>query len=275
MKTRLITAAVGVPFLIFTLVVRGWFAEFVIVALTFIAMYETYRALKKAGYAVCEWGGYVATAAMWPLSRLMGVLDPLLLLVAAMGVSMTGVMLHEKPAFPYAAASVYPLLTCFLPMSMFMMMMNSTYGVVPGIALITMAFAIAYAGDGAAYFGGRALGRHKLCPNVSPKKTVEGAIGAIVGSCAVTVVYGIVCASFFDLSVNLFLLAVVGILISIVAQCGDLIASMVKRSYGIKDYGWILPGHGGILDRFDSIIATSSLVYIYCLSFPFFSVRIL
>ena len=129
MKTRLITAAVGVPFLIFTLVVRGWFAEFVIVALTFIAMYENYRALKKAGYAVCEWGGYVATAAMWPLSRLMGVLDPLLLLVAAMGVSMTGVMLHEKPAFPDAAASVYPLLTCFLPMSMFMMMMNSTYGV--------------------------------------------------------------------------------------------------------------------------------------------------
>ena len=176
MKTRLITAAVGVPFLIFTLVVRGWFAEFDIVALTFIAMYETYRALKKAGYAVCEWGGYVATAAMWPLSRLMGVLDPLLLLVAAMGVSMTGVMLHEKPAFPDAAASVYPLLTCFLPMSMFMMMMNSTYGVVPGIALITMAFAIAYAGDGAAYFGGRALGKHKLCPNVSPKKTVEGAI---------------------------------------------------------------------------------------------------
>ena len=174
MKTRLITAAVGVPFLIFTLVVRGWFAEFVIVALTFIAMYENYRALKKAGYVVCEWGGYVATAAMWPLSRLMGVLDPLLLLVAAMGVSMTGVMLHEKPAFPDAAASVYPLLTCFLPMSMFMMMMNSTYGVVPGIALITMAFAIAYAGDGAAYFGGRALGRHKLCPNVSPKKDGGG-----------------------------------------------------------------------------------------------------
>ena len=66
MKTRLITAAVGIPFLIFTLIVRGWFAEFVIVVLTFIAMYENYRALKKAGYYVCEWGGYAAAAAMWP-----------------------------------------------------------------------------------------------------------------------------------------------------------------------------------------------------------------
>ena len=144
-----------------------------------------------------------------------------------------------------------------------------------GKLLYLMALLMPWVSDTFAYFSGRFFGRHKLIPEVSPKKTVEGAIGAIVGSRAVTVVYGIVCASFFDLSVNLFLLAVVGILISIVAQCGDLIASMVKRSYGIKDYGWILPGHGGILDRFDSIIATSSLVYIYCLSFPFFSVRIL
>ena len=124
MKTRLITAAVGVPFLIFVLVVRGWFAELVIALLTIIAMRECYRALGKAGYNVCTWGGYAAAVAMWPLSRVMGVLDPLLLVVAAMGISMTGVMLREKPTFPDAAASVYPLFTCFLPMSMFMMMMN-------------------------------------------------------------------------------------------------------------------------------------------------------
>ena len=249
MKTRLITAAVGVPFLIFTLVVRGWFAEFVIVALTFIAMYETYRALKKAGYAVCEWGGYVATAAMWPLSRLMGVLDPLLLLVAAMGVSMTGVMLHEKPAFPDAAASVYPLLTCFLPMSMFMMMMNSTYGVVPGIALITMAFAIAYAGDGAAYFGGRALGRHKLCPNVSPKKTVEGAI------------FGVFHMQMPGIPATIAL----GLIGSAAGEIGDLAASLLKRHSGIKDYGHIFPGHGGVMDRFDSVIFTLIVMYCYTL----------
>ena len=104
MKTRLITAAVGVPFLIFVLVVRGWFAELVIALLTIIAMRECYRALGKAGYNVCTWGGYAAAVAMWPLSRVMGVLDPLLLVVAAMGISMTGVMLREKPTFPDAAA---------------------------------------------------------------------------------------------------------------------------------------------------------------------------
>ena len=96
MKTRLITAAVGVPFLIFVLVVRGWFAELVIALLTIIAMRECYRALGKAGYNVCTWGGYAAAVAMWPLSRVMGVLDPLLLVVAAMGISMTGVMLRES-----------------------------------------------------------------------------------------------------------------------------------------------------------------------------------
>ena len=254
MKTRLITAAVGVPFLIFTLVVRGWFAEFVIVALTFIAMYENYRALKKAGYAVCEWGGYVATAAMWPLSRLMGVLDPLLLLVAAMGVSMTGVMLHEKPAFPDAAASVYPLLTCFLPMSMFMMMMNSTYGVVPGIALITMAFAIAYAGDGAAYFGGRALGRHKLCPNVSPKKTVAGAVGGVVGGAVLVLIAAVIMNRTLDLEMPLWSAVVLGAVGAVLGEIGDLSFSVIKRQTGIKDYGHIFPGHGGVLDRFDSVL---------------------
>ena len=266
MKTRLITAAVGVPFLIFTLVVRGWFAEFVIVALTFIAMYENYRALKKAGYVVCEWGGYVATAAMWPLSRLMGVLDPLLLLVVAMGVSMTGVMLHEKPAFPDAAASVYPLLTCFLPMSMFMMMMNSTYGVVPGIALITMAFAIAYAGDGAAYFGGRALGRHKLCPNVSPKKTVEGAIFGVIGG----TLAGLVCRAVFVYVFHMQMPGIpatiaLGLIGSAAGEIGDLSASLLKRHSGIKDYGHIFPGHGGVMDRFDSVIFTLIVMYCYTL----------
>ena len=191
---------------------------------------------------------------------------PLLLLVAAMGVSMTGVMLYEKPAFPDAAASVYPLLTCFLPMSMFMMMMNSTYGVVPGIALITMAFAIAYAGDGAAYFGGRALGRHKLCPNVSPKKTVEGAIFGVIGG----TLAGLVCRAVFVYVFHMQMPGIpatiaLGLIGSAAGEIGDLAASLLKRHSGIKDYGHIFPGHGGVMDRFDSVIFTLIVMYCYTL----------
>lgn len=266
MKTRLITAAVGIPFLIFTLIVRGWFAEFVIVVLTFIAMYENYRALKKAGYYVCEWGGYAAAAAMWPLSRQMGVLDPLLLVVAAMGVSMTGVMLREKPTFPDASASVYPLFTCFLPMSMFMMMMNSTYGGVPGVALITMAFAIAYGGDGAAYFGGRAFGKHKLCPSVSPKKTIEGAFFGLIGGTAVGLICRAVFVSVFHMPMpGIPATIALGLIGSIAGEIGDLSASLLKRHSGIKDYGKIFPGHGGVMDRFDSVIFTLIVLYCYTL----------
>ena len=266
MKTRLITAAVGVPFLIFVLCIRGWFAEAVIVVLTLIALDEVYKALAHRGYSVCRWGGYVATVLMWPLSRFMGVLDPLLLLVAAMGISMTGVLLGKKPTFPDAAASLYPLLTCFLPMSMFMMMLNATYGLVPGIALITMAFAIAYACDAAAYFGGRAMGRHKLCPSISPNKTVEGALFGVLGG----VLAARLCRAFFVYIFGMPMPGVpaamlLGVLGSLAGQIGDLTASLLKRYSGIKDYGKVFPGHGGVMDRFDSVIFTLIVMYCYTL----------
>ncbi len=266
MKARLITTAIGVPFLIFVLVVRGWFAELTIAVLTLIALYESYRALKAAGYHVCEWGGYAAATCMWPLSRFMGVLDPLLLVVAAMGISMTGIILREKPSFPDAAASVYPLFTCFLPMSMFMMMLNSMYGQVPGVALITMAFGIAYGGDGAAYFGGRAFGKHKLCPNVSPKKTVEGSVCGFVGSLVMALLCRLVFVNIFHMDMPglaaTIALAIVG---SAAGQIGDLTASLLKRYSGIKDYGKLFPGHGGVMDRFDSVIFTLIVLYCYTL----------
>ena len=266
MKTRLITAAIGIPFLIFVLVVRGWFAEAVIVVLTLIALDEVYKALANRGHSVCRWGGYVATVLMWPLSRFMGVLDPLLLLVAAMGISMTGVLLNGHPTFPDAAASLYPLLTCFLPMSMFMMMLNATYGVVPGIALITMAFAIAYSCDGAAYFGGRTFGRHKLCPQISPKKTVEGALFGLLGG----TLGGLACRWVFVCIFRMPMPGVpaailLGVLGSLAGQIGDLTASLLKRYSGIKDYGKVFPGHGGVMDRFDSVIFTLIVMYCYTL----------
>ncbi|NLB80545.1 MAG: phosphatidate cytidylyltransferase [Clostridiaceae bacterium] len=116
--------------------------------------------------------------------------------------------------------------------------------------------------DTFAYLTGRFFGRRKLLPHISPNKTVEGSIGGILGSCAGMLIYGIIVQFFFNLTVNYLLLFGMGFVCSVVSQFGDLAASRIKRQYGIKDYGNIIPGHGGIMDRFDSVIFTAPTIYL-------------
>jgi len=115
-----------------------------------------------------------------------------------------------------------------------------------------------------AYFTGVFFGKHKLIESISPKKTVEGSIGGTVFCSLGFVVMGIV-ANYFGCNANFVFLAISGIFISVIAQIGDLIMSAIKRHYGIKDFGKIFPGHGGMLDRFDSIIAVSLGVSVICM----------
>ena len=266
MKTRILTACVGVPFLIYVLAAGGWLAELLTSVLAIVALIECYRALRTAGYEVCPWGGYLAAAAMWPLARLHGVLDPLVIVTSAMGISMAGVLLSRSPTFPNAAATVYPIFTALLPLSMFMMMENRMFGRVPGKALLFMAFAVAFAGDGAAYFGGRAFGKHKLCPEISPKKTVEGAVFYLIGGILAGLAMRAVFVHAFHTPMPGIPAAVLlGFLGAVAGQIGDLCASLLKRHSGIKDYGKIFPGHGGVMDRFDSVIFTVIVFYCYTL----------
>jgi phosphatidate cytidylyltransferase len=118
--------------------------------------------------------------------------------------------------------------------------------------------------DTFAYIFGRLLGKHKLIPEVSPKKTIEGSIAGIIFAAISYVLYAYIISHFFDnsLTPNYIVMAVSGALVSIVSQIGDLSASAVKRRFGIKDYGFIFPGHGGVMDRFDSVIMTAPILYI-------------
>ena len=128
--------------------------------------------------------------------------------------------------------------------------------------LAWMVYVSSWGSDTCAYAVGRLFGKHKLAPDLSPKKSVEGSIGGIIGSALIGVIFGLIMSNFTGKSENLIIIfAVIGGLGSVISQIGDLAASGIKRNYDIKDYGHLIPGHGGILDRYDSIIITAPIVY--------------
>ena len=134
-----------------------------------------------------------------------------------------------------------------------------------GKYLYLLIFIGAWTTDIFAYFTGYLFGKHKLIEDVSPKKTIEGSVGGIVFCALAYVGYGLIVKHFFDMDANLIFLAISGVIISVISQVGDLIMSVIKRQYNVKDYGWIFPGHGGMLDRFDSILAVSLGLGVVCM----------
>lgn len=126
-----------------------------------------------------------------------------------------------------------------------------------GGTLFLLIFVGAWTTDIFAYFTGMLLGKHKLIPDVSPKKTIEGSIGGIVFCLLAFVAYALAVDGIFDIYIREWFLVLCGIMIPVIAQIGDLIMSVIKRHYNVKDYGKIFPGHGGMLDRFDSVLIVS------------------
>ena len=137
-----------------------------------------------------------------------------------------------------------------------------------GEYLIWLVFIGACLTDTFAYVTGSLIGSHKLIPKVSPNKTVEGAVGGVLGCVISFLIYGLIMHRAFGFHLNITALWILGALCGIVAQIGDLTASVIKRECGIKDFGAVFPGHGGMMDRFDSIMFVAPLVYHFLLIFP-------
>lgn len=277
MKTRIITAVVGLAVLA---VVLAFFDtilfDLVLAAICLLAIHEVFTAM---GFGKKQWYLYAAAVPFTMLLMLSssGAARAALLAVGFLTVLFYNVVLitHDKTLdFGKLSGFIYfsgVILFCFyslihlkrcLPMDM--------YGY-DAIYFILLILCFAWGGDTAAYFAGRAFGKHKLAPIVSPHKTVEGAIGGIFGSVLVGVVLTLV-YSFLSASHNVItiqvqprhyaILVVMGAIASVLGILGDLFASSVKRQVGIKDYGTIFPGHGGILDRFDSVMFIAPFVSI-------------
>lgn len=131
-----------------------------------------------------------------------------------------------------------------------------------GDYIYLLAFLGAWVCDTFAYFVGVFLGKHKLIPKISPKKTIEGSIGGIIFTIGAFALYTFIVNSYFGASLNYIKICIFGLILAVVSQLGDLIASVIKREYGIKDYGFIFPGHGGVLDRFDSVMLTAPVLFV-------------
>lgn len=142
-------------------------------------------------------------------------------------------------------------------------------GFFPGVFMVVYLLFCAWFGDSGAYFVGTFVGKHKLCPDISPKKTVEGFIGGVI---TVGIVTAIQCAVYNELllrlsnapdgfRMNYFVLVPVAMIASIAGVLGDLTASVIKRQYDVKDFGNLMPGHGGVLDRFDSVLFVAPFLY--------------
>ena len=174
------------------------------------------------------------------------------------------IMRRDEPTLTDVMVSILPVLTLVLPGMCLFGILDTQLRRMQAM-LLTMVFAIAVGGDTFALFVGTWVGGKKLCPRISPHKTVAGAIGGLFGSVLMAWLVGFIFArvlptqAFPPMWANI----VVGVIGGIAAQMGDLFASMVKRHCGIKDFGTLFPGHGGMLDRMDSILFAAIIVYSY------------
>lgn len=265
MKTRIITGCVLIPLTMAAILLGGWVFDVICIAAIALALHEMTGALIKKGHQVVRWPVWAATVLSVPAFLVYKGVALLPILFGTILIITMYVLFHGEPHLEDILVSVMPLLSVTLP-GMCLLSQNHAVNELWRVPLICLSLLVPVAGDTAAYFIGVRFGSKKLIPKVSPNKTVEGAAAGLMGSvlCALAI-WGIACATMGDkvLMPPMWHFAVIGLLGGVVGQVGDLYASLIKRHCGIKDYSNLIPGHGGVMDRMDSILFVSALVYIY------------
>lgn len=276
MKTRVITALVGIVILIGVLFTFDTMVfNLVIAAITLIALHEIYQAFafeKEAKPLLWVLVPYVLLVMLssYQLCRVLVMPASFLVVMfyAIYLVVRNGTISFQKASGLAMFSGI--VIFCFYSfIRLKELLPTDEYGY-DAIFFILLILCFAWGGDTCAYFAGRAFGKHKLCPVVSPKKTVEGAIGGVLGTMVfgvlVTLIYSVAAdrmEAFTRSNIGVSMYVVIALLACVAAVLGiygDLFASVVKRQCGIKDYGTIFPGHGGILDRFDSVMFIAPFV---------------
>ena len=272
MKQRFITGLGLSAFLALCLWAPNWCMALATLICVSFAVWEEYHALETAGHRVVSWPTWVAMATSVPLTLLFGQKIVVPILTFALFCMVTQILFRTEPELTDLSMSALPLLTVALPgLSLVALSLIPNQKAVE-VVLLCLTFAVPLLGDVFALYVGSAVGGPKFCPAVSPKKTIAGSIGGLAGSMiAAMAVFGL--SHVFCDAPTLAKLPVwwhyllLGFLGGIAGQIGDLFASLVKRHSGIKDFSNLFPGHGGMLDRLDSVLFMAVLMYCYLLFF--------
>lgn len=267
MKTRIITAIVAIALFVPVCVFSDYIIfPIAISILSAVGVYEMAKCLNQHRRLALTIPMYII-AAILPISRFLLLRQSHFISIAMISIffmlmySLAYVMLRKNQDKIADIITLYGLFVyivgCFSSVVCVRYMAGGKY-------IYLLVFLGAWVCDTFAYFTGKFLGKHKLIPEISPKKTVEGSIGGIVFTIGAFVLYGFIVNSNFGdhIKLSYILLVILGFASSIISQIGDLVASAVKRQYEIKDYGKLFPGHGGVLDRFDSVMLVAPVTYV-------------
>lgn len=259
MKQRIITAVLAAAIFLPIVILGGWPFVSMVYVIAAVALYEALKMNKLKLFSV---PGILALLLLWTLM----IPDQYIYIIEELNYTkiellVLGVLLFltytviTKNTFTYddAAFSIFSVLYVGIGFYYFIETRNDD------LTFVFYSLFIIWATDSGAYFIGRALGKKKLWPEISPNKTIEGFFGGIASAIAVALLFSI----FADMGVPAILLMVATAFLAVFGQVGDLAESALKRHFNVKDSGWILPGHGGMLDRFDSLLFVWPLIHLF------------
>lgn len=232
--------------------------------ISYIGMFELYRVFKieKAAPGVI---GYLAATLYYANLRFEFMTDMMMFALLLL------MFLMFVYVFTYPKYRTEQLLAAFFGVFYVAVMLSYVYQtrmLSAGAYIVWLIFLCSWGCDTCAYCVGVLIGKHKMAPQLSPKKSIEGAVGGVLGAALLTVLYSMIFRDAMGIeNSHILILAVISAIGALVSMIGDLTASAIKRNYDIKDYGKLIPGHGGILDRFDSVIFTAPMIYFLAANF--------
>ena len=264
MTVRIVTGVALLALLAFAVYMGGWVFATLFMISQCMCIYEVYRAMKNAGNRPVEWPVWICVAVSIPafvVSKQSYIV--LLIMGCACVLTCANIMFRSEPRLEDLMVSCLPMFSVLLP-GMCMLSFQQYPDRLMQTFFILLSFGVPLMGDTTALFVGRKWGKRALCPRVSPHKTVEGAAGGLLGSVVFALALHLVYMMFTAVP-PVWHAAVVGVVGGLLGQLGDLFASLEKRHCGIKDFANIFPGHGGMMDRLDSVFFATLVVYLYSL----------